>query len=203
MYISMEIRNTSLYQDLPHKILNKSEKRMMDMTNKTHQTIKLTTAAMMLALIMVFSLLESTVTPLLGLPPGVRLGLSNIVIMYSLFSISKPTALLLVVLKSIFVLITRGGVAGLLSFSGGILALVIMVFLMFIFKDKISILILSVAGAISHNIGQLAVVSLLFRTNLLLVYLPVLLVSGVIMGVITSSLLRATLPLIKRLSDSN
>jgi len=172
------------------------------MTNKTHHTTKLTTTAMMLALIMVFSLLESTVTPLLGLPPGVRLGLSNIVIMYSLFSISKPSALLLVVLKSIFVLITRGGIAGLLSFFGGVLALVIMIFLMFLFKDKISALILSVAGAISHNIGQLMVVSLLFRTNLLLVYLPVLLVSGVIMGVITSSLLKATLPLIKGFSNS-
>ena len=173
------------------------------MTGKTHHTIKLTTSAMMLALIMVFSILESTFTPLLGLPPGVRLGLGNIVIMYSLFSISKPTALLLVVLKSIFVLITRGGVAGLLSFSGGILALLMMIFLMFLFKDKISILILSVVGAISHNIGQLTVVSFLFRTNLLLVYLPVLLVSGIIMGIITSSLLRATLPLINRLSNSN
>ena len=175
----------------------------MPMTNKTHHTIKITTAAMMLALIMVFSLLESTVTPLLGLPPGVKFGLGNIVIMYSLFSISKPSALLLVILKSIFVLITRGGIAGLLSFSGGILALLIMIFLMFLFKDKISILILSVAGAIFHNIGQLTVVSLLFNTNLLLVYLPVLLFSGIIMGVITSSLLRVTLPLIKRLSNSN
>jgi len=166
------------------------------MNNMHNRTAQLTTTAMMFALIMVFSVLESTFTPLLGLPPGIRIGLTNIVVMYSLFFINKPTALLLVVLKSIFVLVTRGGIAGLLSLSGGVVAFLVMVLLIVIFKDKISILILSIAGAIAHNVAQLMGASLLLHQNLVLVYLPILLVSGIIVGTITSSLLRVTSPLI-------
>jgi heptaprenyl diphosphate synthase len=168
------------------------------MENDSQNTIKLTTTAMMLGLIMVFSVLESTFTPLLGLPPGVRIGLANIVVMYSLFYINKSNTLMLIILKSAFVLITRGSIAGLLSFSGGFLALLIMILLMALFKDKVSILILSIAGAITHNMGQLFLVSILFSRNLFFPYLPVLLISGITMGILTSSLLKATLSLTKK-----
>ena len=170
------------------------------MENISKRTIKLTTTAMMFALIMVFSVLESALTPLLGLPPGIRIGLTNIVVMYSLFFINRPTALMLVILKSVFVLITRGGIAGLLSFSGGVVAFTVMVLLMIIFKDKISILILSVAGAIAHNIGQLMIASLMLHQNLVFVYLPVLLASGVVVGLITGSLLRVSLPILRKIT---
>jgi heptaprenyl diphosphate synthase len=172
------------------------------MENIRKRTTTLTLAAMMFALIMVFSVLESTFTPLLALPPGIRLGLTNIVVMCSLFYINKTTAFTLVILKSVFVFITRGGLAGLLSFSGGIAAFLVMVLLIILFKDKISILILSIAGAISHNVAQLVVASLQLNTNLITVYLPVLLVSGIIVGSITGSLLRVTLPLIVRAKSS-
>ena len=169
------------------------------MENINKRTIDLTTTAMMFALIMVFSVLESTFTPLLGLPPGIRLGLTNILVMYSLFFINKPTAFMLVILKSVFVFITRGGIAGFLSFSGGMLALVVMILLIILFKDNISILILSIAGAIAHNIGQLMIASLLLHQNLVLVYLPVLLISGIVVGTITGSLLRVTLPALRKI----
>ena len=170
------------------------------MENINNRTIALTTTAMMFALIMVFSVLESTLAPIFGLPPGVRLGLTNIIVMYSLFFINKPTTLILVILKSIFVFATRGGVAGFLSFTGGVLAFAVMVLLMLIFKDKISILILSIAGAIAHNIGQLMIASLLLHQNLVFVYFPVLFVSGIVVGTITGSLLRATLPILHKIT---
>jgi heptaprenyl diphosphate synthase len=172
------------------------------MENIRQRTTTLTLTAMMFALIMVFSVLESTFTPLLSLPPGVRIGLTNIVVMCSLFYINKPTACTLVLLKSVFVFITRGTIAGLLSFSGGIAALIVMILLIFFFKERISILILSIVGAITHNVGQLLVASLLLNTNLVLVYLPILLVSGIIVGSITGSLLRVTLPLISRATNA-
>ena len=170
------------------------------MENINKRTVIITTTAMMFALIMVFSVLESSLTPLLGLPPGVRIGLANIVVMYSLFFINKPTACLLVILKSIFVFITRGTMAGLLSFSGGTLAFIVMVLLIIVFKDKISILILSIAGAIAHNLGQLVIASLLLHHNLVFVYFPVLLVSGVVVGAITGSLLRASLSILQKIA---
>lgn len=170
------------------------------MENINKRTIVLTTTAMMFAIVMVFSMLESTLAPLFGLPPGVRLGLANIVVMYSLFFVNKPTALMLVILKSIFVFVTRGGIAGTLSFTGGMLAFAVMVLLMLIFKDNISILILSIAGAIVHNIGQLIIASLLLHQNLVFVYLPILLISGIVVGTITGSLLRATLPVLRKIT---
>jgi len=75
-----------------------------------------------------------------------------------------------------------------------------MVLLIVVFKGKISILILSITGAIAHNIGQLMIASLLLHYNLVLVYLPVLLFSGIIVGIITGSLLRLTSPILRKIS---
>ena len=131
--------------------------------------------------------------------PGIKLGLSNIVVMYSLFFLRKRDALTLAVLKSLFVFLTRGFIAALLSFSGGVLSIVAMIFCMVIFKEKISYLMVSIIGAVFHNFGQIVVVSMLYTNLLLWTYFPVLLVSAIITGTATSALLRITLPALKKL----
>lgn len=57
--------------------------------------------------------------PALGLPPGVKPGLANIVVMYALFFLGRGQALTLVLLKSFFAMLTRGPSAGALSLAGG------------------------------------------------------------------------------------
>ena len=57
---------------------------------------------MLFALAIALSYLESLVSPLLGLMPAIKLGLSNIVVMYALLFLRTRTALLLVVLKALF-----------------------------------------------------------------------------------------------------
>ena len=57
---------------------------------------------MLFALAIAFSYLESLVSPLLGLMPAIKLGLSNIVVMYALLFLRTRTAVLLVVLKALF-----------------------------------------------------------------------------------------------------
>ena len=125
-----------------------------------------------------------------------KIGLSNIVVMYTLFPRQKG-GYLVGVLKALFVFITRGMVAGILSLGGGVLSITVMVLLMIVFKEHISYFILSIAGAVFHNLGQLAAVSLLYTNMLFIVHLPILLISGVVAGTVTATLLRVFLPAFK------
>ena len=154
---------------------------------------------MLFALAMVLSFFEGSFVPLLGLPPGVKLGLANVVVMYALFFLGKRDAAVLVVLKSVFSFFTRDVSAGALSFAGGILSLLVMLLLQWM-KPKPSLFILSVCGAIAHNFGQLLMLQLLFTQSIYtLYYAPVLLVSGLIMGSITAVSLKALLPALEKL----
>ena len=78
-----------------------------------------------------------------------------------------------------------------------------MVLLLLIFRDRISYLILSICGAVFHNIGQLIAVSLVYSNFYLLYYFPVLLVAGVVAGVATATLLKIIMPVFKRFRFSN
>ena len=164
-------------------------------------TRRLTLLAMMLAMITALSALEHMLPPIPLLPPNVRLGLSNIVTMYALFFLGKQSAFALALLKSIFVLLTRGATAGLLSLCGGLFSLFCMIAAAAIFGDRISYLILSVLGAIAHNIGQIVTASLLTGTNLLTFYLPILIISGIVMGCVTGTLLRVVMPLFRGITN--
>lgn len=165
-----------------------------------NKTRTLTLTALLFALAIVLSIVESFFPPVFIAAPGIKLGLSNIVVMYALFFLNKKEAFMITVLKAIFVYATRGLVAGFLSLCGGTLSILVMVLLMVLFKKKVSYLILSIFGAIFHNLGQLVAVSLIYTSIYLWVYLPVLMISGVIAGVATSTLLRFIMPAFRRLT---
>ena len=155
---------------------------------------------LMLAMIVVLSIIESFFPPMPFLPPGVKLGLSNIVVMYSVFFLSKKYAVCLAIFKSIFVFLTRGFLASLFSFSGGLLSIVVIVLFVSIFKDKISYITLSILGAISHNIGQIIVFSFVMKNvYVMFSYTPILIISGIIMGTVTGILLKAIMPVFKKM----
>lgn len=150
------------------------------------------------ALAMVLSFAESSIAPLLGLAPGMKLGLANVVVMYALLFLGGRAALALVLLKAGFGLLTRGAVAGLLSLAGGLLSLLVMLALLH-GPLRPTGLILSACGAIAHNLGQLLVAGAVLSSAMALGYAPVLLVSGLAMGAITSLVLKALLPALARL----
>ena len=155
----------------------------------------------MLALVIVLSFLESMLPPLVSFAPGIRLGLGNIVTMYALFTIDKKTAFLLNILKSVFVFATRGAIAAALSLTGGILSLIVIIVLDTLLKQRISYLALSVSGAVFHNVGQLAAISLLMNNKAAFFYLPVLIAAGVAMGSITGTILNVVMPRIKEIKQ--
>jgi heptaprenyl diphosphate synthase len=70
---------------------------------------------------------------------------------------------------------------------------------MIIFKDKITYMVLSIFGAVSHNVGQFFVITIIYAGMNMWAYFPVLLVSGLAAGIVTSTLLKYIMPAFKRL----
>ena len=67
-------------------------------------------------------------------------------------------------------------------------------------RSRPSVFILSVCGAITHNFGQLLVINLLMTQSVYtLYYAPVLLLSGLGMGALTTLGLKALLPALEKL----
>ncbi|MCL1884654.1 MAG: Gx transporter family protein [Defluviitaleaceae bacterium] len=160
---------------------------------------KLTMLGLTLALVFVLSAVERMLPPLPLLPPQFsRLGLSNIAIMYLAFFVGKKEAIMIAVLKSVFVLLTRGPTAFILSLSGGLLSVFIIILLIWLFRKKVYYIALSVAGAIGHNIGQLITACIIMQNWLLFgFYLPVLIISGTVVGTATGILLKRLLPILR------
>lgn len=159
---------------------------------------QITQLALLFALSIVLMAVEGAIPPIPTLPPGVKLGLSNIVVMYCLFYLGKKQAFIILVLKSFFVLASRGPIAFLLSFSGGILSICVMILLMLLKKNKLSYIIISMCASIAHNIAQLLVASILLQSSAVFYYSPILIISGIFMGIITGTILRVTMPAMKR-----
>ncbi|HML36885.1 MAG TPA: Gx transporter family protein [Bacillota bacterium] len=165
-----------------------------------NKTQMLVLTSLMFAAALVLAIVENMLPPLPIAVPGVKFGLSNIAVMYALFFLGKKQAYTIGILKSVFVFVTRGGIAGLLSLSGGILSITAMILLMVIFRGKVSYLIISIFGAIFHNIGQFIVITIIYAGMNMWAYLPVLLVSGLAAGIVTSTLLKFIMPAFQRLA---
>jgi len=159
-------------------------------------TRKLTFLGIMLAMALILVFIERTLPPLPMMPPQFsRIGLSNIIVMYVVFFVGKKEAVVMAVSKAVFAFILRGPVAGLLSLSGGLVSVIIICTLWWIFKDRISYIAFSIAGAIGHNIGQLSAACLLLQDwRLFTFYFPVLLITGTIFGTITGVFLKIIMP---------
>ena len=150
-------------------------------------------SGLLFALAMALSFIEgSLVIP--GLLPGMKLGLANIVVMYALFFMGVKQALVLDVLKALFVFLVSGFTAG--------LSLLVMAVLYYVVPVRPTWFILSVCGALAHNVGQLLGAGVIISSSLSLYYAPVMLVLGLVMGALTSITLKALLPALGRLGFS-
>ena len=153
---------------------------------------------MLFAMAMALSFAESLLPVLPMLPPGFKLGLSNIVTMYTLFMLGTKRGFAIAVMKSLFVLLTRAPVAAFMSLCGGLLSVVCMALCARVRWLRGDYMLLSIIGALAHNLGQL-LASVAYTSTVMLYYLPVLVVSGIVMGIVTGTVLRVAMPYINRL----
>ncbi|HIV43072.1 MAG TPA: Gx transporter family protein [Candidatus Faecalibacterium avium] len=155
-------------------------------------------SGMLFALAMALSFAEGSLT-IPGLLPGMKLGLANVVVMYALLFMGAGQALILDLLKALFVFLVSGPTAGFLSLCGGMLSLLVMWLLYDVLAVRPTWFILSVSGAFAHNIGQLLGAAAIISSSLSFYYAPVMLVLGLAMGALTALVLRALLPALDKL----
>ena len=137
--------------------------------------------ALLVALAMVLSWLESLV-PLSVAVPGMKLGLTNLVVLFALYRMSAADALTISLVRVVLVSITFGNAyAFAYSFAGAVLSFAIMLALKK--SGKFSTVGVSVAGGVGHNLGQIGVAALVLETGGIFLYLPALMLSGIVAGV--------------------
>ena len=134
------------------------------------------------SLAIVLSYLEALIPPLVAIP-GVKIGLANIAVMLALYKLGMKEAAIISVVRNIVIFLLFGGLIALLySLAGAILSLAVMYLLKrFTPLSEIGV---SVAGGVSHNLAQITVAIFTFSTPSLVLYLPVLLISGTLAGII-------------------
>ena len=147
---------------------------------------------LLVALAMILSYVESLVPAFFAIP-GMKLGLTNVVVLYALYAMDDKSAILINILRIILVGFMFGNGASILySLAGGILSGVIMM----LFKRflPLRIVTVSVAGGIAHNLGQILVAMLMLQTKSIAWYLIILWFSGIgagiVVGIISSEIVR-------------
>ena len=134
------------------------------------------------ALALIFSYVETLIPINFGIP-GVKLGLANLLIVIYLYRSSPKDALILSVTRIVLSGFLFTNLASILySLAGGMLSLLVMTLAQ---KNKhFSVMGVSIAGGVSHNIGQLIVAMAVVETYSIGYYFPVLLISGMITGLL-------------------
>lgn len=152
-------------------------KKAQKKTNLVQRTAFL---GMMTALALIVTYVETLIPFQLGIP-GAKIGLTNIVILLVLYRGLFSDALLVSVVRIVAVGFLFGNLSAILySMAGGLLSLVVMQLLK---KSKaFGMLGVSVAGGVSHNLGQLLAAMAVLDSISLVYYLPFLMIAGVVTG---------------------
>lgn len=134
------------------------------------------------ALALIFSYVETLIPIHFGIP-GVKLGLANLIIVIALYKMKTRDVYMLSVTRVVLAGFLFGNLASILySLAGGILSLTVMILLKK--NGKFSVMGISIAGGVFHNIGQLITAMLVVETFSVSYYFPVLLISGLITGAV-------------------
>lgn len=154
------------------------------MTQTHSHATRLTRLALLTSMALIIFIIEAQIPPLVPIP-GVKLGLANIITLVTLYSYG-PRDALMVLLVRVFLGSIFSGQMMLFFFSlgGGLLCFAVSTLLYHRVPLK-RLWLLSMIGAICHNIGQIIVAMVVLGTSAVLWYLPVLVVSGLITGLFT------------------
>ena len=151
---------------------------------------------MFIAIAMVFSYLE-TLIPLNIAVPGVKLGLANLVTIVVMVKMDARSAWIVSLVRVLLSALLFGNLSVMIySLAGAVLSLIVMTICMklrFFGMTGTSIL-----GAVSHNAGQVIMAALLMKSGNILIYIPILCISGTIAGVCIGL---AGAALVKKLPD--
>ena len=159
-----------------------SQVRKNNRSRSSDRVRKLAFSAMFAALALIFSYVEVLI-PVPVPIPGVKLGIANLVILIAIYRLGFRYAFTINCVRIVASGLLFSGVFGMIySFAGGILSIIIMYLL---YRTKFfSMVGVSMAGGVAHNLGQLATACLIVSNIKLMSYFAVLLFSGLISGIL-------------------
>lgn len=152
----------------------------MSMKNNIPDTKKITISALMAALALIFSYIEVIIPFNPGIP-GIKLGIANLVIIVALYYLGSKYAFTVNLVRVLIAgLLFTGFFGAAYSLAGALLSFAVMIFLK---RTKLfSVVGISMAGGVAHNLGQLFVAAFLIANTKIFLYFPVLIFSGIISG---------------------
>ena len=138
------------------------------------------------AVAIILGYVESLVPVFAGIP-GVKLGLANLGVLFILKKYSFRQAALVSLVRILVIGFMFGNLFSILySLAGAALSMTVMTIMLK--KTSFSLIGVSVAGGVSHNIGQLVIAMLILHSSSVFLYAPALLVAGVAAGIVIGGL---------------
>ena len=156
---------------------------------------KIAALSMLIALSLILFMVESLIPPLFPIAPYVKIGLSNVVMIFVLIIYGEKESLIFMLAKNFLgCLILGNWYAFPFNISGSFFSLILMMALYRYCFPKISIISISIAGAITSNIVRTAVGAIIMQTAGLLLDLPVVVIisvgAGILIGILTIMLIK-------------
>ena len=147
-----------------------------------NKTIRLTRISLAISFALILSFIESRIPAFVAIP-GVKVGLANIAVIFMLYKFGVKEAVAVSFIRVILVSLLFGSLVSLFySVSGALLSFAVMLLLKKL--TPLKEVAVSVCGGVMHNVGQIIAASIILETNVVVYYLPFLILSGTIAGVV-------------------
>ena len=148
------------------------------------KTKKLVVLALLDAIALTIFMVEAQIPALVPIP-GIKLGLSNIVTVFTVFAIGPWEGAAVLFVRIFLGAVFAGNFSSILySAAGGLCAIVITMLLRRILKQN-QLWVAGCLGAVAHSVGQMAVAIFVTGTPAIAVYLPVMLACSIVTGLFT------------------
>ncbi len=142
---------------------------------------KIATVSVLVALGLIFSFIESQIPAFVPIP-GIKVGLANIATLFAIYKLGAREGALVSLLRVSISSLLFGSITGFLyGLAGAVISFVVM---LCIRRLGFGVIAVSTLGGVSHNIAQILVAILILRTGAVIYYLPFLLLSGALAGII-------------------
>ena len=154
--------------------------------------------AMFSTIALTIFVVEAALPPLAPIQ-GVKLGLANVITLILLLCFNEKDALLVLFVRIILGSICAGQMMSFMySLCGGLLCFLVMALINRLLQKQY-IFITSVFGAMTHNVGQIAVAIVMTGSLSILAYLPILMISAVLTGLFTGFCAWFTAPRLEKI----
>jgi heptaprenyl diphosphate synthase len=149
-----------------------------NINNRTHA---LSLLALTVSAAMMLSFVESQIPAFVPIP-GIKIGLANIAVIFALYDFGVIRATFVSLIRVFLVALLFGNITGMIyGLFGAVFSLAIMAILKK--RSPLSCVGVSVTGAVAHNVGQILAAWLLIGNEKILLYLPILVISGTLSGI--------------------